>query len=199
MRLLLPTRFSAVTAPARLLFTTHPRAFIISTVGTLIEPLFYPALLLILHQMLQAITGPIGTVRVNGAVMASGIALIALLLIQHLAIIICDSSSNILRQQAWVAISTRIMRKLLSVPYTLFENNAFQARYGLVIREAAQRSITLVDSLLSTVPILLGVLGLAATLFALAWKLFGSKGSPILILKPSTRPSQASRVCSNQG
>lgn len=168
MRLLLPTRFSAVTATARLLFTTHPRAFIISAVGTLIEPLFYPALLLILHQMLQAITGPVGTVQVNGAVTASGIALIALLLIQRLAIIIRDGSSNILRQQAWVVISTRIMHKLPSVPYTLFENNEFQARYGLVIREAAQRSITLADSLLSTMPILLGVLGLAATLFALA-------------------------------
>ncbi|HZO76196.1 MAG TPA: ABC transporter ATP-binding protein [Ktedonobacteraceae bacterium] len=168
MRLLLPTRLSAVTATVRLLFTTHPRAFIISTVGTLIEPLFYPALLLILHQMLQAITGPIGAVQMNGAVTTSGIILIALLLIQRLAIITRDGSSNILRQQAWVVISARIMHKLPSVPYTLFENNAFQARYGLVIREAAQRSITLVDSLLSTVPILLGVLGLAATLFALA-------------------------------
>src|SRR5579885_296287 len=168
MRLLLPTRLSAVTATVRLLFTTHPRAFIISTVGTLIEPLFYPALLLILHQMLQAITGPIGAVQMNGAVTTSGIILIALLLIQRLAIITRDGSSNILRQQAWVVISARIMHKLPSVPYTLFENNEFQARYGLVIREAAQRSITLVDSLLSTVPILLGVLGLAATLFALA-------------------------------
>ncbi len=168
MRLLLPTRFSAVVATARLLFTTHPRAFVTSAVGTLIEPLFYPALLLILHQLLQAITGPVGTALVTAPVTTAGIALIALLLIQRLAIIIRDGSSNILRQQAWVVISTRIMRKLPDVPYSLFENNAFQARYGLVIREAAQRSITLVDSLLSTLPILLGVLGLAATLFALA-------------------------------
>ena len=168
MRLLLPARLSAVAATARLLFTTHPRAFIISAVGTLIEPLFYPALLLILHQILQAITGPVGTVQVTGAVTTSGIALIGLLLIQRLAIIMRDGSSNILRQQAWVVISTRIMRKLPDVPYALFENNAFQARYGLVIREAAQQSITLVDSLLSTLPILLGVLTLAATLFVLA-------------------------------
>lgn len=168
MRILLPTRLSAVGATARLLFTTHPRAFVTSAVGSLIEPLFYPALLLILHQMLQAITGPAGTVQLNGAVAASGLALIALLLIQRLAIIVRDGSSTILRQQAWVVISTRIMHKLPSVPYALFENNAFQARYGLVIREAAQQSIILVDSLLSTVPILLGLLGLAATLFVLA-------------------------------
>ena len=168
MRMLLPTRLTAVGATARLLFTTHPRAFVTSAVGSLIEPLFYPALVLILHQMLQGITGPLGTVQLTGTVAASGIELIALLLIQRLAIIIRDGSSTILRQQAWVVISTRIMQKLPSVPYSLFENNAFQARYGLVIREAAQQSITLVDSLLSTVPILLGVLGLAATLFVLA-------------------------------
>jgi ATP-binding cassette subfamily B protein len=168
MRMHLSTRLSAVGATAHLLFTTHPRAFVTSAVGSLIEPLFYPALLLILHQMLQAITGPLGTVQLNGTVAASGLALIALLLIQRLAIIVRDSSSTILRQQAWVAISTRIMHKLPSVPYALFENNVFQARYGLVIREAAQQSITLVDSLLSTVPILLGLLGLAATLFVLA-------------------------------
>jgi ATP-binding cassette subfamily B protein len=168
MRLFLPTRLSVIGSTARLLFASHPRAFLISAVGTLIEPLFYPALLLILHQMLLAITGPLGTGQVTGMVAAPGIALIVLLLIQRLAIIMRDSTSNILRQQAWVVISTRIMHKLPSVPYALFENNAFQARYGLVIREAAQRSITLVDSLISTLPILLGVLGLVVTLCALA-------------------------------
>jgi len=168
MRLFLPTRLSVIGATTRLLFTTHPRAFLLSTAGTLIEPLFYPALLLILHQMLLVITGPPGTTPVSAMVVAPGIALIALLLIQRLAIILRDSTSNILRQQAWVVISTRIMHKLPSVPYALFENNAFQARYGLVIREAAQHSITLVDSLISTLPILLGVLGLVVTLCALA-------------------------------
>jgi mycothiol synthase len=168
MRLFLPTRLSVIGATARLLFATHPRAFVTSAVGSLIEPLFYPALLLILHQMLQAITGPVGSVQLSGTVAVSSIELVALLLIQRLAIIVRDSSSTILRQQAWVVISTRIMHKVPSVPYALFENNAFQARYGLVIREAAQQSITLVDSLLSTIPILLGVLGLAATLFVLA-------------------------------
>jgi hypothetical protein len=100
MHMHLSTRLSAALATARLLFTTHPRAFIIIALGTLIEPLFYPALLLILHRMLQTITGPVGTAQVTGAVTASGIALIGLLLIQRLAIIMRDGSSNILRQQA---------------------------------------------------------------------------------------------------
>jgi len=79
-----------------------------------------------------------------------------------------DASSTILRQQAWVTISKRVMQKLPSVPYSLFEDNSFQARYGMVIRDASYRSITLVDTLLSTGPILLGLVGLAITLFVIA-------------------------------
>lgn len=102
------------------------------------------------------------------AVGLAGVGLVGLFLVQRFGIILRDSSSTILRQQAWVVISKRIMQKLPDVPYPLFENNAFQARYGLVIREASQRSVTLVDSLLSTAPILLGLIAVAATLFALA-------------------------------
>jgi ATP-binding cassette subfamily B protein len=168
MRTLLPTRLSAVGATVRLLYSSHPRAFVSSAVASLAEPLFFPAVLLVLHQMLQDITGPGGTVHFTGDVTRDGIGLVALLLIQRMGIIIRDGSSTILRQEAWVTISKQIMQKLPSVPYSLFENNAFQARYGLVIREAAQRSITLVDSLLSTAPILFGLLALAVTLFTLA-------------------------------
>ncbi|MDQ6735788.1 MAG: ABC transporter ATP-binding protein/permease [Nitrospirota bacterium] len=168
MKAFLPTRLSAVGATVRLLYSSHPRAFVISAIASLAEPLFFPAVLLVLHQMLQAITGPGGTVHLTGDVTSAGIGLMALLLIQRMGIIVRDGSSTILRQEAWVTISKQIMQKLPSVPYSLFENNAFQARYGLVIREAAQRSITLVDSLLSTVPILFGLLALAITLFTLA-------------------------------
>lgn len=168
LKTLLPARLSAVGATVRLLYSSHPRAFVISAVASLAEPLFFPAVLLVLHQMLQAITGPGGTVQFTGAVASAGIGLVALLLIQRMGIIVRDGSSTILRQEAWVTISKQIMQKLPSVPYSLFENNAFQARYGLVIREAAQRSITLVDSLLSTAPILFGLVALAVTLFTLA-------------------------------
>jgi len=166
--MLLPTRLSAVGATVRLLYSSHPRAFVISAMASLTEPLFFPAVLIVLHQMLQDITGPGGTVHFTGAVASTGIGLVALLLIQRMGIIVHDGSSTILRQEAWVVISKQIMQKLPSVPYALFENNTFQARYGLVIREAAQRSITLVDSLLSTAPILFGLLALAVTLFTLA-------------------------------
>jgi ATP-binding cassette, subfamily B, bacterial len=161
-------RLTTLHATVRLLYTCHPRAFVTSSIASLFEPLFFPALLLLLHQLLQEVVGSGGTVHFTPAVAFVGLGLVILVLTQRLGIILRDSSSTILRQQAWVVISKRIMQKLPAVPYPLFENNAFQARYGLVIREASQRSITLVDSLLSTAPIFLGLLGLAATLFVLA-------------------------------
>jgi ATP-binding cassette subfamily B protein len=163
-----PARLATLRATLRLLYTSHPRAFVTSSIASLFEPLFYPALLLLLHQLLQEVIGSGSTVRFTPAVAFVGLGLVILVLVQRLGIILRDSSSTILRQQAWVVISKRIMQKLPAVPYSLFENNAFQARYGLVIREASQRSITLVDSLLSTAPIFLGLLGLAVTLFVLA-------------------------------
>jgi ATP-binding cassette subfamily B protein len=161
-------RLATLLATIRFLYRCHPRTFITSCVASLPEPLFYPAILLVLHQLLQNAVGPNGTTQLSSAVAIAGLVLVGLFLVQRLGIILRDSSSTILRQQAWVVISKRIMQKLPEVPYPLFENNAFQARYGLVIREASQQSITLVDSLLSTVPIFLGLIGVAVTLLTLA-------------------------------
>src|SRR6266702_3107500 len=161
-------RLATLLATIRFLYRCHPRAFLTSCFASLPEPLFYPAILLVLHQLLQNAVGPNGTTQLSSAVAIAGLVLVGLFLVQRLGIILRDSSSTILRQQAWVVISKRIMQKLPEVPYPLFENNAFQARYGLVIREASQQSITLVDSLLSTVPIFLGLIGVAVTLLTLA-------------------------------
>ncbi len=168
LKLSQPERLASLRATVRLLYTCHPRAFITSCFASLPEPLFYPAILIVLHQLLQNVVGPNGTTQLSSAVALAGLGLVGLFLVQRLGIILRDSSSTILRQQAWVVISKQIMQKLPEVPYPLFENNAFQARYGLVIREASQQSITLVDSLLSTVPIFLGLIGVAATLLTLA-------------------------------
>src|SRR5215211_2471791 len=164
MRSFRSLRLDTLRATISLLYRSHPRAFVVSAIASLAEPLFFPAFILLLQRLLQHITAG-GTMQITSTVVQLGIGLLILLLVQRLGIIVRDASSTILRQEAWVVISKRIMHKLPSVPYPLFENKAFQARYGLVIREAAQRSITLVDSLLSTAPILLGLLGLAITVF----------------------------------
>ncbi len=159
---------ATLRATVRLLYRCNPRAFITSSIASLAEPLFFPALLLVLRQLVAGILGGAGTAQVTPVGIGAGVAVVVLILVQRLGVIVRDSSSTILRQQAWVVISKQVMHKLPQVPYPLFENNAFQARYGLVIREAAQRSITLVDSLLSTIPIFLGLLGIAVTLLVLA-------------------------------
>jgi hypothetical protein len=160
--------WQTLRATLALVYRSQPRAFVISAIASLTEPLFYPALLLLLQRLVTHIVGPGGAIQVTPTVEAAGIGIVAAMLIQRLGIIVRDATATILRQEAWVVISKRIMAKLPEVPYSLFENNAFQAHYGLVIREASQRSITLVDALISTVPIFLGLVGVAVTLFTIA-------------------------------
>ena len=161
-------RLATLRAALRLLYRSQPRAFVVSTVASLGEPLFFPALLLVLRFTLQGITTTGGTVHLSPTATLAGAALAGLVLVQRLAVIVRDAAATLLRQEAWVVISKRIMAKLPEVPYPLFENNAFQARYGLVIREASLRSTTLVDTLVSIAPIFVGLLALAITLLALA-------------------------------
>src|SRR6266540_3005635 len=168
MKNILPNRLAVIRATLSLLYQSNPRAFTISALASVPEPLFYPTIIFLLKQLFEQLTGPNSTVQISSQVILLSFALLSTLLIQRLAIIVRDASSTVLRQQAWVAISTRVMQKLPSVPYSLFEDNSFQARYGLVIREASILSITLVDTLLSTGPILLGVIGMAITLFVIA-------------------------------
>lgn len=168
MKNILPERLAVIRATLSLLYHSNPRAFIISAIASVPEPLFYPTIIFLLQKLFENLGGPNGTVQITTQVMLLSFALLLTLLIQRLGIIVRDASSTILRQQAWVAISRQVMQKLPSVPYSLFEDNSFQARYGLVIREASYRSITLVDTLLSTGPIVLGLIGLAITLFVIA-------------------------------
>ena len=44
-------RLAVLRATLRLLYTCHPRAFVTSSIASLFEPLFYPALLILLHQL----------------------------------------------------------------------------------------------------------------------------------------------------
>src|SRR5690348_16935029 len=95
-------RWATIRATLRLLYACHPKAFVTSSIASLAEPLFFPALLLILRQLLQEVMGPgpAGTVQFNSTVVLIGLALVVLILVQRLGIILRDSSSTILRQKA---------------------------------------------------------------------------------------------------
>ncbi|HEX9067332.1 MAG TPA: ABC transporter ATP-binding protein [Ktedonobacterales bacterium] len=161
-------RFGTLFATVALLYRINPRAFLVSALGSLGEPLFFPAVLLALRVALQGVSGSGGGIHIDSSVRIAGLALVALVLVQRLSVIVRDTSSTLLRQESWVVISKAIMAKLPAVPYPLFENNVFQARYGLVIREASLRSTTLVDTLLTTLPIIFGLIALGVTLLTLA-------------------------------
>src|SRR5258708_16481957 len=96
-----------------------------------LEALFYPGLVLLLDQLLQEVIGSGSTVHFTPAVAFVGLGLVILVLVQRLGIILRDSSSTILRQQAWVVISKRIMQKLPAVPSSLFQTNPFHSHTDL--------------------------------------------------------------------
>src|SRR5260370_32274057 len=115
--------FDILKAPLRLLYRSHPRAFVIGAVPSLAESRFFPALILLLQQLLQRLSAPQGSAQFATAVIPVGNALLVLMLTQRIGIIIRDVANTILRQEAWVVISTQIMQKLPSVPYSFFSNN----------------------------------------------------------------------------
>src|SRR5207247_9918152 len=67
----------------RLLYTCNPRAFVTSSIASLFEPLFYPALLLLLHQLLQEVIGSGSTVHFTPKVALVGLGLVILILVQR--------------------------------------------------------------------------------------------------------------------
>src|SRR5258708_28784983 len=71
-----PARLATLRATLRLLYTSHPRAFVTSSIASLFEPLFYPALLLLLHQLLQEVIGSGSTVRFTSTVAFIGLGLV---------------------------------------------------------------------------------------------------------------------------
>jgi hypothetical protein len=79
-----PTRLASAWATARLLYGTDPRAFVVSSIASLAEPIFYPAFLLLLQRLLTEIAGEGGAVHVTTTVELIGAAMLAILL-DHLA------------------------------------------------------------------------------------------------------------------
>src|SRR5688572_24683375 len=102
MKNIFPERLSVVRATLSLLYRSNPRAFIISSIASIPEPLFYPIVIFLLQKLFERLSGPDGTVQISSQVALISFALLVTLLIQRLGIIVRDASSTILRQQAWV-------------------------------------------------------------------------------------------------
>ena len=144
-------------------------AFLTSFVTGVIESFFYPLLLLLLWRGFSLLTTSGGNIQ---NLYAQGIwllvALFGLLTLEHLLKILNETSTNILQAVSAQFINARIMSKMSEIPYRLFEENDFQARYGILMSQASFRPAMLVQTLIASVSALLSALAIAVTLIVLA-------------------------------
>lgn len=162
--------FKTLRETFALLDKSNRYALFVNIASILVGALFYPALLIVLQWLLQIVTQHYqrGTGPISPESLLAVLLLLLLFFIQRLSSISRINASAILRQQSWLVVTKETMNKLLAVPYSLFENNDFQATYGLVTRESSFRLIVLVESLTSTMLSLIAMLGIVLTLLAIA-------------------------------
>jgi hypothetical protein len=102
----------------------------------------------------------------HGVLLLGG--LFGLLTLETLLRIVNETATTILKAESAQQVNARIMRKMSEVPYRLFEDNDFQARYGLLISQASYRPGMLVEAFVGTISALAASLAIAITLLALA-------------------------------
>jgi hypothetical protein len=142
------------------------RAFMTGTVTSVVQSLLYPLILLVVWKGFSLVLAG-GRAFVEQAVLVLG-GLFGLLALETLLRIVNETATTVLKAESAQQINARIMSKMSEVPYRLFEDNDFQARYGLLISQASYRPGTLVESFVGSVSALVGSLAIAVTLLALA-------------------------------
>jgi ABC-type multidrug transport system fused ATPase/permease subunit len=162
-------KIQAIWTTIRLLYQMDARAFLISALTGVIEALFYPLLLLIMWKGFSLVIAGGGQ---GHGLFPQGIlllvALLGLLAVQHILGIVNETAAALLKAVSSQQINAHLMTKMSEIPYQFFEENDFQARYGLLISQASYRPGMLVEMLISSLSALVSFLAIAATLFALA-------------------------------
>jgi hypothetical protein len=142
------------------------RAFVTGTVTSVIQSLLYPLILLVVWKGFSLVLAGEDASIQKAALLLGG--LFALLALETLLRIVNETATTLLKAESAQQVNARIMSKMSEVPYRLFEDNGFQARYGLLISQASYRPGQLVDSFVGSVSALVGSLAIAVTIFALA-------------------------------
>src|SRR3954469_20566145 len=150
----------------RLLHDMDRRAFVTGTVTSVVQSLVYPLILLVVWKGFSLVLAG-GEAFVQQAVLVLG-GLFALLTLETLLRIVNETATTILKAESAQQVNARIMSKMSEVPYRLFEDNDFQARYGLLISQASYRPAMLVESFVGSVSALVAAGAIAITLLALA-------------------------------
>jgi ABC-type multidrug transport system fused ATPase/permease subunit len=150
----------------RLLYEIDKPAFLTGTVTSVIQSLVYPLILLVVWRGFSLVLSG-GNDRLKQGIVLLGM-LFALLTLETLLRIVNETATTILKAESAQQVNARIMRKMSEVPYRLFEDNGFQARYGLLISQASYRPAMLVEAFVGSVSALVASVAIATTLFALA-------------------------------
>jgi hypothetical protein len=152
----------------RLLQQVDRRAFVIGTVTSVIESVVFPLMLLVVWRgMSLVLAGTPTDGLVSRGMVLLGV-LFGLLALETVLRIASETAMSLLEAESAQQINGRIMRKMAEVPYHLFEDNDFQARYGLLISQASHRPGQLVQAFIGSLSALTASLAIAATLFAFA-------------------------------
>lgn len=157
----------------KLLAQVDRSAFVIGTIASVLSSVAFPLMLLVVWRGLDLVLA--GT---NSGNLASRVAvligiLFGLLALETVLRMVADTAASLLEAEAAQQVNGRIMNKMAEVPYHLFEDNEFQARYGLLISQASHRPGQLVQAFIAALSALVSTLAIAGTLFAFA---------PILVL-----------------
>ena len=150
----------------RLLYEMDRRAFLTGAITSVVQSLLYPLILIIVWKGFSLVLAG-GNDLVEQGLLLLGL-LFGVLTVETLLRIVNETATTILKAESAQQVNARIMSKMSDVPYRLFEDNDFQARYGLLISQASYRPATLVDSFVGSVSALVGSLAIAITLLALA-------------------------------
>src|SRR3954454_6892526 len=141
-------------------------AFLVGTATSVVQALLYPLILIIVWKGFSLVLAGRNDLVQQGALLLG--LLFALLTLETLLRIINETATTILKAESAQQVNARIMRKMSEVPYRLFEDNDFQARYGLLISQASYRPAMLVEAFVDSVSAFAAALAVAITLFALA-------------------------------
>jgi ABC-type multidrug transport system fused ATPase/permease subunit len=150
----------------RLLYDMDRPAFLTGAITSVIQSLVYPLILVIVWKGFSLVLARESDLVRQGAILLG--LLFALLALETILRIVNETATTILKAESAQQVNGRIMRKMSEVPYRLFEDNAFQARYGLLISQASYRPAMLVEAFVGSISALVASLAIAVTLLALA-------------------------------
>jgi ABC-type multidrug transport system fused ATPase/permease subunit len=152
----------------KLLYQVDRSAFVIGTGTSVLESMVYPLMLLVVWRGLGLVlagTAPENLVS-RGTVLLG--VLFGLLALETVLRIVTETATSLLEAESAQQVNARIMHKMAEVPYHLFEDNDFQARYGLLIAQASHRPGQLVQAFIGSLSALITSLAITATLFVFA-------------------------------